>query len=77
MVLPVRPWGNPHLWMCPPVHLLRNAAFLAVETIWVLAWEKWSQVVAPLPGVPWQTEYTKRMMMIALIRYGKRNVDSP
>ena len=38
MVLPARPWGNPHLWTCPPVHLLRNAAFLAVETIWVLAW---------------------------------------
>ena len=39
-----------------PVDLVRNAAFLAMGTAWVLAWEKQLQMAAPLPGVSWQME---------------------
>ena len=36
--------------------LARNAAFLAMRTVWVLGWEKQLQITAPLPGVSWQME---------------------
>ena len=35
-----------------PMDLVRNAAFLAMGTAWVLAWGKWLQVASPLLGCP-------------------------
>ena len=39
-----------------PMDLVRNATFLAMGTVWDLAWEKQLQMAAPLPGVSWQME---------------------
>ena len=45
--------------------LVKEAAFLAVGTIWVLAWERWPQVAVLPLGVPWWVEQMEVMEVIA------------
>ena len=72
MVFPVRPWRKFHPWTCFSVDLAKDATFLAMETIWVLAWEKQLQMAAPLPGVSWQIEQIEVMKVITLTKCGKK-----
>ena len=50
--------------MCLPVDLVRDAAFLAMGTAWVLNWEKQQWMVAHLPVVFWQVEWIEVMKVI-------------
>ena len=50
----------------------KGATFLAMETAWVLAWERQLQMAVPLPGVSWQMEQIEVMRVIALTKCGKR-----
>ena len=50
----------------------KDAAFLAMGTIWVLAWERWPQMSVPPLGMFWQVEQMKMTKVIALARCGRR-----
>ena len=58
--------------MCFPLDLAKDAAFWAMGTTWVLAWEKWLQMVVSLPGVPRQMEQIEVMRVNALTKCSKR-----
>ena len=54
------------------VALAKDATFLAMGTIWVLAWERWPWMAVPPLGMPWQVEQMEMMEGDALTRCGKR-----
>ena len=47
--------------MCSPAALAKEATFLAVGTVCVLAWERQPQVAVLLQGVPWWMEQMEVM----------------
>ena len=58
--------------MCFPAAPAKDATFLAMGTIWVLAWERQPQTSVPLLGMFWQVEQMEMMKVIALTRCGRR-----
>ena len=55
-----------------PTALAKDAAFLAVGTIWMLAWERWLQMAVLPLGMPWQVEQMEVTKVITPTRHGKR-----
>ena len=58
--------------MCFPMAPVKDAAFLAMGTVWELAWERWPQMAVPLLRMFWQVEQMEMMKVIALTRCGRR-----